>query len=243
MSPGQDLRAIAPSVEFPLTICVLCYGRNVALARRFLSSLYSNTPPSCFVLRAGLNEVESATYDLFEEYRQRFQNVELYIEYRNRFKSPLMRRMFREKPITSNWIVWCDDDTHFIRPDWLQRHSPETAMWGWMHVVWTRDESVLNWIRNASWYGDQPFRTGVDLEGVASIEFRFATGAFWALKRSVLNQLDWPDPRLIQAADDFLLGEALRQNGREIGNFHHGVAINDAPRRNAAAVEHTDIQP
>jgi GT2 family glycosyltransferase len=149
--------------------------------------------------------------------------------------------MFREKPLSSQWTLWCDDDTHFARPDWLQRlalkieHSPEVAMWGWIHALWRRDDAILEWIRRAPWFHGLPFLKGTDLDGKPAVEFLFAPGAFWAIRTEVLRFLDWPDPRLIHANEDFLLGEALRQNGFPIENFNYGVKVNDAPRRNAGA--------
>src|SRR5260221_519410 len=65
--------------------------------------------------------------------------------------------------------------------------------------------------------------------------FRFAAGGFWAIRTDVLHQLDWPDGRLLQAGDDLLLGEALRQNQLRLGNFTYGVEIHQTPRRNANA--------
>ncbi len=235
------LQCLAPSVQFPVTICVLCYGQNVDLARRFLQSLYSYTDVSLFSLRVGLNEVENATRQLFQKYSKKFQNIDLFIESKNIFKNPLMRRLFHEKPIRSAWTIWCDDDTHFTRPDWLQRlalkieHSPDVAMWGWVHVLWRRDKAILDWIRHASWYRGTPFLRGTDLDGNRAAEFRFAPGAFWAIRTEVLYKLNWPDPRLIHADEDFLLGEALRQNSLLIENFNYGIKVNDAPRRNAGA--------
>jgi GT2 family glycosyltransferase len=243
----SGLARLAPSIQFPVTVCVICYGSHAQLARRFLDSLYRNTDPSLFYLRAGLNEAEPATHDLFRAYADRFHNIRLYTEPKNIFKNPLMRRLFHEKPMESNWTIWCDDDTHFTRPDWLQRlalrieQSPQADMWGWIHVLWTRDEGTLEWIRAASWFCSRPFRIGKDLEGNESAEFRFATGGFWALRTEQIYQLDWPDPRLRQGAEDFILGEALRQRGCRIENFNHGVAINDADRRNAASLEHSHI--
>ena len=237
----RALPALTPSVQFPVLICVLCYGPHAKLARRFLQSLYGNTSPSLFVLRAGLNEVESATYRLFAEYADRFGNVELFIESKNVFKNPLMRRMFREKPIPSNWTIWCDDDTHFIRPDWLLRlalrieASPEAVMWGPIHALWRKDNEILEWIQQAPWFKGIPFRKGRNFDGSRAVEFRFAQGAFWAIRTKVLHQLDWPDPRLIHACEDFILGEALRQNSFRIEGFNYGVKVNDSPRRNPEA--------
>jgi GT2 family glycosyltransferase len=244
----HPLSAYAPSVCFPVTICVLCYGANCSLARRFLESLYKNTDDELFTLRAGLNEVEEATRQLFRDYSTEFGNIDLYIEPKNMFKSPLMRRMFHQKPLASKWTLWCDDDTHFTRPDWLNRlalkieHSPKTAMWGCIHALWRRgDEEILAWIRKAPWYRGIPFLRGTNLDGHAATEFRFATGAFWAIRTEILYKLNWPDHRLVHANEDFLLGEALRQNNFRIENFNYGVKVNDAERRNAYAIQVTSL--
>lgn len=245
---SQPLASITPAVEFPVTICVVCYGRNIELARRFLSTLYRCTAPSLFTLRAGLNEVEPATLELFHEYAERFGNIELFIEPQNIFKNPLMRRMFREKPLVSRWTIWCDDDTHFTRSDWLQRLglkiecAPEVAMWGKLFVLWSRDEFVLEWIRAAAWYRGLPPTRETAPDGAEATKFCFATGAFWAARTEVLSQINWPDPRLIHANEDFLLSEALRQNGWKLGRFASGVNINDAPRRNAEAAEVSELR-
>ena len=238
---SHPLIVSAPSLELPLTICVLAYGPHVHLAQRFLDSLYGTVDSSLFRLRAGLNEAESSTLTAFESYAERFGNVELFVEPINRFKSPLMRRMFHGPPIATKWTIWCDDDTHFTRSDWFQRLAlkiesvPGTAMWGMPHRLWSHDDSIIKWIQAAAWYRGLPISRGVDLEGNQAWMFQFATGAFWAIRTEILRQLDWPDPRLVQANDDFLLGEALRQNSLVLGGFQYGVQINDALRRNAHA--------
>jgi hypothetical protein len=105
------------------------------------------------------------------------------------------------------------------------------------HRLWRRDQFILDWIRAAKWYQGLPCLRGVDREGNEAAEFSFAAGGFWAARTDVLRQLDWPDPRLVQAYEDFLLGEALRQNQFQIGSFYHGISMHDAPRRNADAPE------
>jgi GT2 family glycosyltransferase len=245
---SQPLASLAPSVGLPVTICVVCYGRHLDLAERFLSSLYGCTDPTLFRLRAGLNEVEPATRALFETYSARFGNIELYVEPRNIFKNPLMRRLFYEPAVPSRWTIWCDDDTHFTRRDWLQRlatkieANPEAAMWGSLFRLWRRDEFILDWIRAATWYKGVPCMRGPDPTGTDAMEFRFATGGFWAARTAILRQLAWPDPRLIHASEDFLLGEAMRQSNCTIASFDYGVKINDAPRRNDTAPEVCALQ-
>ena len=234
-----NLRPLAP----PVTLCVVCYGSHAGLARRFLESLYACTDPSLFSLRAGLNEVEPETRRLFERYASRHGNVDVVIEPRNVFKNPMMRRLFHERPLTSRWTLWCDDDTHFTQTDWLPQlarqidQHPGVAMWGSIHYILCQHPSVLDWIRRATWYRSLPFPEESMPDGTRTPRFEFATGGFWALRTEVLHALNWPDPRLIHAGEDVLLGEALRQNGHLIGDFTSGVCINDAPRRNADARE------
>lgn len=242
---ADALRAAAPSVQFPVTLCVLCYGPNASLAERFLASLYSTTDPALFQLRAGLNEVEDRTFHLFETFQKQHRNISILRSPANLYKSRMMRRLFHETPLASNWTIWCDDDSHFTRADWLHRlalkieHHPGAALWGWLHYFRTRDDSILDWIRQAAWYQGRPFGRGTDPDGQPATEFLFPTGGFWAIRTEILRRLDWPDPRLVQGADDILLAEALRQNHLHFENFHHGVAINDAPRRNPEAKEHS----
>jgi GT2 family glycosyltransferase len=230
-----------PAAGFPVTICVLAYGPHAALAERLLSSIYAYTDTRLFHLRAGLNQAGAATRRLFRDYAARFKNVTLFTEPKNIFKYPMMRRMFSEPPLSSAWTIWCDDDTHFTRPDWLQRLglkiecSPDVVMWGKPYVLWRRDEFVLDWIKAATWYRGLPCVRGNDPAGNDAAKFSFATGGFWAIRTDVLRQLNWPDPRLVHTTGDFLLGEALRQNRLAIGRFDYGVKINDAPRRNAKA--------
>ncbi len=235
------LAVMLPAVRFPVTICVLAYGRHVTLAERLLGSLYTYTEPKLFHLRAGLNEVEPATHALFQDYAERFKNITLFAEPKNIFKYPMMRRVFYEPPLSTSWTIWCDDDTHFTRPDWLQRLglkiecSPEVSMWGDPYVLWRRDQFILDWIKSATWYRGRRCRRGKDLDGKDAAEFGFATGGFWAIRTEVLQALDWPDPRLVHSNGDFLLGEALRQNRLALGRFDYGVKINDARRRNPEA--------
>ncbi len=233
--------------DFRPTICVICYGDHPRLARRFLESLYRHTDPGWFILRAGLNEVGEATREMFVECKAAFGNIEIFEERKNIFKAPLMRKMFFHPPITTPWVIWFDDDSYLTRGDWLQRlwlaiqRSPDTDQWGRGYALWEKKTEIEAFVKSAEWHRGLPLLRGRDPAGQEAFEFRFATGGFWAIKTEILRALDWPDPRLVQANDDFLLGEALRQNGRILGNFEYGVRINEAPRRNAAAPEITRL--
>jgi GT2 family glycosyltransferase len=232
-----------PCHPLHFTIAVLCYGGHTHLAERFFTKLYHYTDPQRFTLRVGLNEVVPATLKLVQQHAARFGNIEIYEEPKNVFKSPLMRRMFYEKPLTTEWIIWFDDDSHVTRGDWLQRlalkveREPAVDQWGRGFALWQRGEKIVKFVQAASWYRGLPLMREADLEGHDATKFLFVTGGFWAMKTAAIRALDWPDRRLIQANDDFLLGEALRQNRCGIGMFEYGVEINDAPRRNGEAPE------
>ncbi len=244
--PAHPATVAFPTLRFPLTVCVVAYGNNVALSRRFLTSLYDTTDSRLFTLRAGLNEVEAATQNLFEEYAARHRNISLFVEPRNRFKCPLMGRLLNSPPVATKWLVWCDDDIHFTRKDWLPRLAaaiesrPEVAQWGSHYRIRQPAAGLREWIETANWYQGLPLPLSRDERGREVLDFVFATGSFWAIRTAALRHLQWPDPRLVQAKEDFLLGEALRQNGFARADFHYGIKVNDAPRRNAAAPEHGD---
>lgn len=242
----------SPPAGLPqFTIAAACYGPNPQLAERFLASLYRHTSPASFVLRIGLNEVLPSTVSLVAEYAARFGNIEIFAEPENTFKSPLMRRMFTERPLSTDWVIWFDDDTHLTRSDWLQRLTLKmetgsaVAQWGKIYSLYRQDGEIERFIQAAPWFRGLPLVRKSNSAGGEVIEFQFASGGFWAMKSAVIRALDWPDPRLIQANDDFLLGEALRQHGYLIGAFDHGLKINDHPRRNAGApeVEHLPVIP
>src|SRR5437660_9638685 len=102
-SSRHSLVVTLPTVQFPITICVLAYGPHVALAERFLGSLYTHTDPRLFHLRAGLNEAGLETRRLFRDYSARFKNITLFVEPKNVFKYPMMRRIFYEPPSSTLW--------------------------------------------------------------------------------------------------------------------------------------------
>jgi GT2 family glycosyltransferase len=247
-SHNQQFQLRTPSIEFPVTVCVVAFGPHPDLAKRFLDSLYRHTPVELFQLRVGLNEVSTGTERLFKAAANRYGNIRIYREPKNIFKSPLMRRLLYELPINTRWTLWCDDDALFTKSDWLHRlawkieTAPDVVMWGKEHFA-LRDEPFLEqWIKSAHWFRHVPLRQHKDNNGTSGKLFCFAAGGFWAIRTEVLYQLDWPDKRLLQASDDLLLGEALRQNQLKLGNFTYGVEIHEIARRNpnAPAVSNLD---
>jgi hypothetical protein len=149
-------------------------------------------------------------------------------------KPGMMRRLFREPPIETEWTIWFDDDSFPFRADWLQSldvaiaADPHAVMFGIPAVTHVCSE-MADFIRAAPWYRGIPFVPSGNENAEAKLEF--ILGGFWVIRTEWLYRLDWPDPRIVHFEDDFLLGEAIRQNGGKLGRFHSGVKVDTAPRR------------
>ncbi len=220
-------------LEPPVTICVLCYGNYPQIAQRILASLSLHTRREQFLLRIGLNAVSPAT-DRVLERMFLLSHWELLVRSEtNLYKDPMMRRLFYDKPLQTEWTLWFDDDSYVFRDDWLDilrcesQLSPEVDMWGKKCFI-RGDDKHREFIRASAWYrGLEPEND--DRPGGCRISF--AVGGFWAIRTIWLHRLDWPDRRLIQSGDDYIFGEALRQHGARVGTAFSGIAINQAPRR------------
>jgi hypothetical protein len=229
-------------MSLPLTICALTYGSHTPLCRRFLESLYGKTQAGQFHLRLGLNAACEETRALAADYAARHGNLTVVDAETNLFKSPMMRRLMHDPPIATEWTAWFDDDSHILRADWLLRLSvkmqaePHIDAWGVRYLLFPNADA-LRFVTTAPWYRGKRWNLHRDENGSVSPCFIFPTGGFWVVRTRVLMALDWPDRRLQQAGDDFFFGEALHQNGFEVGSFERCIAISDAPRRNAAASE------
>ena len=149
-------------------------------------------------------------------------------------KPGMMRRMFHEKAFETEWTIWFDDDSFPYRADWLQclevaiAAQPSAVMLG-VPAVTHINERMAEFIREAPWYHGLPLLPSDHADCAARIEF--ILGGFWAIKTEWIYKLDWPDPRIVHFEDDYLLGEAIRQNGGKLGRFHSGVKVDTEPRR------------
>jgi hypothetical protein len=227
----DQLAALAPALEPPVTICVLLYGDHAPLCERFFSQLAANTPPDAFHLRIGLNAVGDRTTALVADVTRRFPCTRVYESAENLYKGPMSRRMFHDDPIRTKWTIWFDDDSYVFRADWLLclalaiQARPEVDMWGQHFLIWAGDP-LLEFIRGRPWYRGLPFQS---VDGKTKIDF--IAGGFWPVLSRWLYSLDWPDPKILHYSDDYLFGEALRQNGGKIAWHTSGVVVNAALRR------------
>jgi len=230
-------RSFLMSSISPPTVLVVFYGEYPQLCRRFLTHFYRFSSPADFSLRVGLNAVGPETMEYVASAAREFGNVSIQSEPQNIFKSPLMAKLFVMKPIETDWVIWFDDDSYPYRGDWLSglrlkiEAQPDVDVWGNLFFT-DADDAAVEFIRTADWYQGLPF-DHVKPTGERSERplLTFVEGGFWAAKTSVLKALNWPDRRLVQHEDDYIFGEALRQNGFKIGRYKSGVRISDAARR------------
>lgn len=172
----------------------------------------------------------------------RFFRPVVYLEKNNLGKPAMMRRLFRDPGIESDWTIWFDDDSFPYRADWLQSldvaiaRQPEAVIFG-IPAITHISAQMVEFIRDASWYRGLPLLPSEQRAAAARIEF--ILGGFWAIKTEWIYKLDWPDPRIVHFEDDYLLGEAIRQNGGKLGHFHSGVKVDTAPRRAPAGMPST----
>jgi GT2 family glycosyltransferase len=237
-----------------VTICVLTYGDHPELARQAIESIRKYCPRSEYQLVVGANAVGGGTAAYLEARKAAGDVDHLIRSAVNLNKCPMMRRMF--ELVTAEFIWWFDDDSYVIAPDafsqWLgaANAAPASAvMWGEVNrCQWQTDftdlEDVVGFVRSAPWYRGLPppsWRPGGKGEfnfknrGCGDGRWDFIVGGCWLIRTSAIRALDWPDRRLVKLGDDVLLGEAIRQQGWELGNIGRpGVAINTEPRRGQA---------
>ena len=225
----KDMGAVTP-----VTICVVLYGDYPALAQRCLESIYSAVDPRLFELRIGLNAVSERTRRMVDKYIVPQGNVTLYDEPKNIYKYPMLRKMFHDDPITTEWIVYFDDDSHITEGDWLIRLNqavnkhPKAGMFGKKYFYHLNTGQVA-WYKAAEWYKGKQLQLR---NGVPKVDF--LTGGYWAVKTEHIVTTNWPDPRLSNNGGDVAMGEALRQNDIPMRQYYYGVKISDHARRGAS---------
>lgn len=218
----------------PVTICTLAYGDYPTLIQRCIESIQKCCDRSQYQLIVGANAVSDETRSYLEQCRQDKVIDDIIWRDENINKCPMMALMFEK--VTTKYIWWFDDDSYVCRKDALEKRvnmaeasSHDVVMWGHQYFVTLEDFSqgtnVQKFIKSASWYGGKPIPTTQE-------RWLFITGGNWFVKTDAIRKIQWPDSRLIKAADDVLICEAFRQQGlqcQDIGAC--GVFINTAKRR------------
>lgn len=225
-----------------VTICVLSYGDYPTLIQRCIESINQCCDRSQYRLLVGANAVSDETRQ-YLKLRESDGVIDQIIWCENNInKCPMMKLMFEN--IATDYIWWFDDDSYIGSKNALERRICEaetadenTVMWGDMYCVRLADFSkgtdVEGFVKSASWYAGLPLHKNQE-------DWQFIAGGNWFVRTKAVQKIDWPDHRMIKAADDVLLCEAFRQQGMKIANIGEcGVYVNTAERRGAGEDYHT----
>ena len=219
------------------TIYALFYGDHHDLHTRLLLSLANFCPKGGQIrFRFWCNQVCRQTQHLF---KRKYPGEVVVVERdENVPKYKAMREMFKaDADDPSDWVVWFDDDSYINKKDWWVKtvskiqSDPDICYVG---QPWYVHHLPGQWkfIQEAEWFtGRESELCATRSPTIKKPGITFAQGAYWWLRSDVLEQLDWPDPRLSHNGGDTLLGEAVRQQSLPFTKFHYGVAINKAKRR------------
>jgi len=232
-----------PIIGGKITVCVLCYGPHTDLAKRCLSSILGTIPKERLDLRVATNQAAQSTID----YLKTLPIDKLYINSENRHKYPVMREMFwdQSKPIETNYLVWFDDDTWIVKPQWIDdlcttivgNHPYNFRMFG---NIMYHDLAIYAkgggrpdaWFRTAPWYKGRNFRAkSSQQETPNGSMIDFAVGWCWALSVEAMRTANMPDPRLGHNGGDITLGEQIHQAGFAIKQWNRGKSLVACPSR------------
>lgn len=206
------------------TICVLLYGDFPALAERCLRSITETVAARDLNLRVGLNAVSPAVRDWVRSWVPEDSITE---SRENIFKYPLMRKMLYDKPVTTDYIMWFDDDSYLsgfeVRTGsekWLQRveHAMVNAdMIGSPYMIpWQGKQREF--VRQQPWYAGK--------DPASRQHIKFITGGWWTIRTAVLYKYGYPWPELEHCGGDTMLGELCHQQGLRLHTFNTGVLVN-----------------
>jgi ADP-heptose:LPS heptosyltransferase len=233
--PPQNLRLIDnPIIGGKFTVCVLCYGPYPELAKKCITSIVESVPAERLDLRVACNEVSQETL----QFLKTMPITRTYINEKNRKKYPVMREMLHDKtcPIDTNYVLWFDDDTQIVDPNWMVRltevivgnHSQGCRMFG-VRMIHDLKAYAKNgnrpdrWFKEASWYQGRNFRVRRhNTEAPNGTIIEFAVGWFWALAMETVRRGDIPDVRLNHNGGDITIGEQVHQAGGKIKMFNKG---------------------
>lgn len=225
------------------TAFVLCYGPHTELARKCISSLCATLPPERLDLRVATNDVPEATLDFLKT----MPITKVYRNSENRYKYPVMREMFRDSqnPITTNYMLWFDDDTWIVQPTWIDdlcmnivnNHHYNFRMYGnimyhdlKMYAKGGADPA--QWFKSAPWHSGKNFRVrGSQHEAANGSVIDFAVGWCWAMEVDAMRKADIPDARLGHNGGDITIGEQLHQAGYQIKQWNRGKKLVACPSR------------
>lgn len=255
--PVKPKRLKFRHLNFPVTVCGLSYGNHHDIAIRCLESIYRYLDPRLFRLRYALNEPSDKMRARVLAFLEDKSNVERVYEATPQiYKYPMMRRMFHDPalPITTDWLMWFDDDSHIVDRDWIARlgHKVDEVflnqderypngyhMFGKVYYFHLRGKQ-WDWLKQADWYTGRPLHKD-NSKRPPMDKSDFCTGGFWLVTKQAVMAANWPDQRLKHRGGDIWMGVALQQQGFGVAQVYQGVLISDAKQRgyneNIAGIE------
>jgi tetratricopeptide (TPR) repeat protein len=260
--PKAVPRAPSPRGAPRATVCLLTYGDYLPYFRRCLDSVLEHVPPGRMELRLGFNDARAsveyakqacpvlgeASESLSGGVRRWSFTSRDRLAVRswdspvNLFKEPMARLLFHDLPLTTEYVVWLDDDS-YIEEGWWQTLCPlfdreidYVGQQWWVNYL----PGQPDMIRAQPWYRGVPLEHREGRPGVW-----FMTGGFLAIRSERLRETNFPDTNslwhgdtLKQYGGDTLLGEIAHQLGWSRALFDTHVKVNvdlqdrhPAPRR------------
>ncbi len=221
-----------------ITVCVLCYGAYLDLAKRCRGSIVARMDPECVAdVRITLAEVcdETRDYVFNDVVPQLVSHAPVDVRLApNVGKYPLMRRMLYTvgpRP-TASLVTWFDDDSYLVDPFQFRdvvrvmtSHREPIELLGSPYRAYGFKPEQIEAIKQQSWY--------VGREIPRRRHPRFVTGGWWTARMATLRKFDYPFPEIRHNGGDSILGELCHQQGWRIEPFGlaEGVRINYDEKR------------
>lgn len=220
-----------PLLGGKLTVGIVGYGDYPHLMERLLESLWRTVPPARLDIRIALNQVSQATVEVIDRFPATWISFVDSSE-ENRFKYPAMRTLIYEgPPITSEYLIWFDDDCHCVRDHWLIAlaekiiANPQGGIFGipFLHNFAhyrTPAHDPVEWFKKGKWWRDKPFFNRRGQEDPQGTCIKFVSGGFWAAPMAAIRAAGVPDERLLNNGGDATIGEMIHQQGYSIVEFN-----------------------
>jgi hypothetical protein len=224
------------------TVCVLFYGDYPALAQRCLGSVLATARASHVAeIRIGFNEVSKQTRRSVHEMLAKTEvPVRIYDSGKNVMKYPLMRRMFYddEHPIESSYLMWFDDDSCLTTADvgWWAGVAKRLKIADMLGHVWVKrmEGNQREGIKAQPWYNGKLMPR--------HHRMKFATGGWWAARKEIILDWNYPWPALHHNGGDSTLGEMIRQQGYKLVSFKDGLWINADDKGTQSGAKRRGVQ-
>jgi hypothetical protein len=184
-------------------------------------------------------DIRVICHEVCEETRQFLKTLpitKIYDHKQNRGKYKSMREAFNDPdcPINSNYVLWFDDDTKIVRPDWLDQlsktitanHPKGNRMFGWKYShdvkMFSKDgNDPTAWFKAAKWWKGRHMKLrGRKLEAPNGTVIEFAVGWHWAIATEAIRLCDIPDRRLNHNGGDCTIGEQIHQGNFKIASYN-----------------------